>query len=217
MRFLALLSALLLIGLAQSPARASTIAYEVQPDTPGNQAAGVLGMLFETTEEIVVDRLGVFDDNSDGVVGPLTAELWSRSGNTGTAKLAVLTFNSSSPGTLVGGSRFKSLATELLLPMGQYAIVAYGFSANDRNGNKGTAAGTWVVNDGGGAIVFAGNRYGGTRGTTIGNNADTNIPGQYAAGTFSFTLPSVPLPASLPLLAAGAGLLALGRRRTDRG
>jgi hypothetical protein len=87
----------------------------------------------------------VFDSGGNGLSSTLTAELWSRNENgtpgnftddTAGTRLAQLTFTAADPGTLVGGSRFKRLATALTLAPGAYTMSAYGYSTTEPNGKR---------------------------------------------------------------------------------
>lgn len=163
-------------------------AYLVEAGTGGNQSyGGALGMDFEVIEEIRVTDLGVFDDNSDGLFRPITAQLWSRAGNSGISILAQETFTPDLPGTLEGGSRFKPLAEPLVLSPGSYTIVAHGYGAGEQNVNQGFAANEGLDIDTGGAVLrFVGDsRYGNPGGfpTTL----DGGPANRYGAGTFKFS------------------------------
>ena len=175
----------------------SHTAYLVLPDTPGNQAySGSLGMDFITTEELRITQLGVFDDGSDGLASTLTAQLWRRDTNgtpnhfgddSGAGNLATLTFTPGSPGTLDGGSRFKPLAEPLVLPPGDYSMVAYGYGASERNANQGVAELEGLdIDTAGGAIQFVGTSRFGTAGQ-FPTTADGGPANRYAAGTFKFS------------------------------
>ena len=53
------------------------IAYVLPAGLPGDQDfSGSAGMDFEVVNSIVVTRLGVFDDSSDGLKRTITARLW---------------------------------------------------------------------------------------------------------------------------------------------
>lgn len=218
--------ALALATLGVTPAGAATVAYDVEVTHGNQQYTGVLGMLFSVNQSIDVTKLGAFDDNGDGIVGTITTEIWSRTGYTGIAKLATLTFDSTDMGTLDGGSRFKALSNFLTLASGDYAIVSYGYSADDMHGNKAQRPGApWTTNDGGGALSFGAiGLFGGVKGNTIGDRTANGPEDQYAAGTFSFIASgsndqspietsTVPVPAALPLLAGGLGIFGFVARR----
>ncbi len=74
---------------------------------------------------IEVTRLGVFDSGADGLKRTLTAEVW-RHGNNRPDKLVAMTFTPEDAGELIGGSRFKPLPEPLLLPPGEYSMIATG-------------------------------------------------------------------------------------------
>ena len=177
--------------------RPSYVAYQVPAGVVGSQDyGGGLGMDFDVVSPVVVMRLGAFDSGADGInsSSTLTAQLYRRSGNSGTV-IATLTFSATDPGTLIEGSRFKMLASPVLLSPGSYTMVGYGHNANNRNGNIGTGnAKVWTTDDGGGLIAFVGSsRYGGSPGvfppTPDGGPAD-----RYAAGTFEYVpAPTRPL------------------------
>ena len=187
-----------------APADLRHTAYQIATGTTGNQNYGApLGMDFNAVRAIRVLSLGVFDSGSNGLSSALTAQLWRRNENgtpgvftddTGSAVLASQTFTPADPGTLVGGSRFKPLATPLDLAPGAYTMVAYGYSATEPNGNLGIGAASWTTDGGtGGAIQFVGgSRYGATNGT-FPNSVDAGPANRYAAGTLQYFDGSDPL------------------------
>jgi len=150
--------------------------------------AGTYGHDFTVNSTISVTQLGVFDSDADGLVRDLTAEIWSRDGNSGT-QLTKLQFTSGEPGTLIDSSRFKSLATPLVLTPGQYTVVGHGYGPGEPAGHEGFAGpdSTFkTTDDGGGAISFVGtSRLGGTTGlfpaTVSGGTSN-----YFSAGTFQF-------------------------------
>jgi hypothetical protein len=146
--------------MVNSFAFASTIAYDYPavspssvPPNPGNQAwGGALGMDFTVNSPIVVDSLGVFDDNQDGLNLQLTAYLY----NQGThALITSMKFATGTGDPLVGGARFRSIAP-VILAAGTYTIVADGYGAGELNGNRNVGPGfnPAVLNTGGGLITF---------------------------------------------------------------
>ena len=174
-----------------------TVAYRVFAGTPGNQAhGGSLGHDFVVNEPVHITELGVFDDNSDGLQSTIVAQLWRRdergtpgvyTDDVGSAILVSMTFTPASSGALLEGSRFKQLAAPLLLQPGSYTMVAYGYSAAERNGNAGlpTPPDIWETNSGGGRLTFVGGgRYGGAGAFPA--TVDAGPPNRYAAGTFKF-------------------------------
>lgn len=173
------------------------VAFQVEAGQAGNQSAGAsLGLDFNVTGDITVNRLGCFDDSGDGLVNSITVELWSRNDG-GTPEdraddfegniLASLVFDSASPGTLEGGHLFKDLTAPLELSPGAYTIVAYGFSDDDQNYNTNFAPGVAPLStETGDSIEYIGRRYG--QSGSYPTNVDGGLNARYAAGTFSFQL-----------------------------
>jgi len=172
------------------PPSAGAIAYVVPEGTLGNQAfAGSLGMDFDVEEGILVERLGVFDDGSDGLNLPLTAHVYDRVMQ---EELARLEFSPDDPGTLIGGSRFKDLDPPLALPAGfQGTMVAAGYGVGEQLANTGGPGNDFglTTDSAGCAIRFVGtSRYGDA--ATPGSFPDVvdgGPPNQFAAGTFEFS------------------------------
>ncbi len=174
------------------PVSGSGTAYTVSPGAIGNQTfGGSLGMDFEVAAPITVTQLGVFDSGADGLARTITGELWSRVGNTGT-RLAQLSFTNADPGTLANGSRFKPLATPLVIQPGSYTIVAHGYGAGEPNGNSSGAAGGFGSTDaGGGVISFVGAGRFGTAGQ-FPATPDGGPSNRYGAGTFQYSFSFTP-------------------------
>ncbi len=172
--------------LGSGQLQAGTIAYQVPSGTSGTQNfSGPLGMDFNVQGTILVTHLGVFDDGSNGLNRNLTAYIYDRT-NTATPVVS-LQFPTTDPGQLIGGSRFKPLATPIYLPFGfQGSIVAENYGAEERNGNSGGATPVWTTDSGGGALAFVGTgRYGTTQGQYP-TSPDGGPANRYAAGTFIF-------------------------------
>ncbi|MEO8427436.1 MAG: hypothetical protein ABI651_10020 [Verrucomicrobiota bacterium] len=174
------------------------IAYSVPTNTIGNQDLGgaSLGMDFDVGNEIIVTRLGVFDDGSDGLKQTIMARVWDRGSSNGPVQLASVAFTTNSPGQLIGGSRFKPLLKPLHLPRGfKGTISTDGYGALEKiNNSQGSAANaTWTLNDGSGSIQFVGSSRYGAQGQ-FPATADGGPAARYAAGTFEYetTPPAVP-------------------------
>jgi hypothetical protein len=176
-----------------------TVSLAVSRGTPGNQAfGGRLGSDFTVHRPIQVTALGAFDHQSDGLSRLITVELWQRGdgGTSGVAEddrgvaiLASHQFSPRNPGMLIGGSRFKPLLEPVLLPPGQYTIVASGYGEDELNGNSGgdRAFGMVAI---GSAVEFAGAaRFGASRADTFPTFVDTGPATRYGAGTFVFVEP----------------------------
>ena len=159
--------------------------YIVPAGQVGNQAyTGSLGMDFDLIYPLVLTSLGIFDSGSDGLSAALSVRLYDRT-NTATP-VTTLTFTPGDPGTLVGGSRFKDLATPLMLPAGfRGSIVASGFNATDLNGNAISPL-PWTTWGANGAISFVGGGRYGTDPNTFPATGDGGPANRYAAGTFNY-------------------------------
>ncbi len=165
------------------------LAYGNLTGAPGTSLfSGSFGHDFDVNSTISITQLGVFDSGADGLSRKLTAEIWSRSGNSGT-RLSTMQFTSSDPGTLVDSNRFKSLDTPVVLVPGSYSVVAYGYGFNERAGHEGFAGpgqAFKTLNDGGGLLSFVGtSRLGTTTGSFPAILESGNV-NYYSAGTFQF-------------------------------
>jgi hypothetical protein len=180
------------IGYETGIGQNTAIAYGNNAGNLGTQDyGGSLGLDFYVRAPIYVTQLGVFDSGSDGLALTLTSQLWQRTGDSGTL-LTQLSFTPASPGTLVGGDRFKPLATPLLLQPGDYTIVAYGYGVGELNGNEGTGGpenSLKTMNDGSGAIEFVGSGRYGVAGS-FPSSPDGGPVNRYSAGTFEFQAPA---------------------------
>lgn len=180
------------IGVASEPVQitpslpSSGVAYLVAAGTVGTQMnfGGNLGADFDVHRPVLVTRLGVFDDLSDGLQRQLTARLYDRATE---LELAQVIFTSEDPGELVGGSRFKDLTTPLFLPIGfQGTIAASGYGPNERNGNTfGLPSTGWTVQTGG-SLGFTGSSRSGINPDGFPRTVESGPMNRYAAGTFFF-------------------------------
>lgn len=186
-------------------AQETVIAYVVPAGTVGNQAfGGVLGMDFDVNNPIIITKLGVFDDGSDGLKLPITARLWDRATQT---ELVAIEFTPEDPGELIGGSRFKPLPEPLQLDIGfQGTITAEGYGTQERLRNRlGNPANiVWTTQDGNGSIAFVGSSRWGLTPGQFPDVVDEGPEARYAAGTFEFkTTP--PLLPGKPILSVKPG------------
>ena len=180
-------------GIGYEQNSSSNIAYGNLVGASGTSPLrGPYGHDFTVNSTITVTQLGVFDSGADGLSRDLTAELWTRSGNSGTL-ITDLEFTTPDPGVLIGSSRFKSLAVPQVLAPGDYAIVAHGYGSSERAGHQGFGGPTSAfktLDDGGGAISFVGTSR---SGTTLGSFPTIIEPGTvnyFSAGTFQFNVGS---------------------------
>jgi len=179
---------------------ASSTAYSIPRGTVGGQSyAGSLGMDFDVLRPVQVTELGCFDSGSNGLSNSITVVLWSRNQN-GTPGftgddvqgnvLASQIFTTATPGTLVGGQRFKTLTNPVTLVPGSYTILAYNYSSAEPNGND--AAFFNGTDTGGGALAFVGSsRFGITAppasaAASWPGTPDSGPAARYGSGTFRF-------------------------------
>lgn len=165
---------------------AEGIAYVVPPGTAGTQAnfSGAGGNDFDVLRPIVISKLGVFDDLSDGLKRTLTARVYDRASK---RELAKLVFSPEDAGELIGGSRFKDLVPPLFLPIGfQGVITASGYGETERDGNTfGAPATKWELYTGG-SLRFVGRSRWGENPDNFPQIIDGGPVNRYAAGTFFF-------------------------------
>jgi hypothetical protein len=171
------------------------IAYVIAEGLRGNQAfGGALGMDFNVEKDIVITRLGVFDDSSDGLFLPINCRLYDRDT---LEVLGSIDFSIEDPGDLEGGSRFKELEDPIGLPTGFRAtIAASGYGAGEQNGNQGVGAIAGMSTDTGGCLItFVGAGRFGDQGNPLGypNVVDGGPANRYAAGTFDFEESDTPI------------------------
>jgi hypothetical protein len=174
-------------------------ALESTSPLSGNHAfTGNIGMDFKVLEfPIRVETLGIFDSNQNGIqgTGTIHVDIWNRSGTPSLVNGASQTFTSTGQGTLIGGSRFKTV-TPLILQPGNYSIVAGGFGPSDPIANSGElpAVPPPTINGNGFLEFVGGGRYSASGAqTTFPTGLDTGPANRYNAGTFQFTLGVTPL------------------------
>jgi hypothetical protein len=206
-----LVGILLVVGLVGVNSAQAYIAYDKLAVTGDQFWTGSLGMDFNVNTPVVITALGVFDSLTQGIPSgtTLTAAIYNR---TTKLKLFSIDFTNSSPGVHdgLGAFLFKNTG-DILLAVGNYSIVAWGFGPAKANGNGYyTPSLLPVTNTGGGLISFVGHsRWDVTPGVfpAVTSNAVPNDA--FLAGTFEYR--KVPLPPTALLL--GSGLLGLGLLR----
>ena len=165
------------------------LAYGNLTGAPGTSSfSGSFGHDFDVNSIISITQLGVFDSGADGLSRKITAEIWSRSDNSG-KKLTTMEFTSSDPGTLVDSNRFKPLQTPVVLDPGSYSVVAYGYGFTERAGHEGFAGpgqAFKTLNDGGGLLSFVGTSRLGTSTGSFPTIVEAGNVNYYSAGTFQF-------------------------------
>lgn len=185
---LAILLGILCFTCTANVSATDVVAYVVPVGTVGNDGfPAALGMHFDVNEDIQITELGVFDSGSDGLLSTITAKIYDR--NAIASPIVTLTFTPSTPGTLIGGSRFQSLATPLILPAGfQGAIVTDGYTYyGEVSGNLGISYLPITTDDGGGLISFVGLSPFGPIGEYPTNTSYGGPENRYAAGTFVYS------------------------------
>lgn len=195
-----------LVGFWCSLASAQFQAYSDATGGAGTQDfGGALGLDFTVNSDVTLSQLGVFDNGADGPSKPIYAEIWTRSGNTGSL-VARMPFTPTSPGALTNGFLMKSLNKPLTLAPGDYSVVAHGLSAPDQLANVPSPPS--ITDDGGGLLTFVGS---GRFGTTVGafpGTPDGGPAARYHAGSFVFdaaAAPAAALPAPIVIDNGDAG------------
>ena len=206
------------------PASADIVAFDVPPQAGNDNGQCTIadetvecsyGLDFDVNAAIWVTGVGVFDPFAymnpvPGLKGPLSVAIYDRNTES-QVEGTFYTFPEGTTGPLIGGNLIHQLSEYIYLPIGNYSVVAWGYSQEQPNGNSacdGGACGgstepiTYTVNNGGGIITFRGSRFGGKaqyptvvntyRGSRFGISGDfpTNLDdvetNQYLAGTFTY-------------------------------
>ena len=225
MRRVVLVLALFSLAIVPTASAAIVEAYSVPVIQVGNQAyGGTLGLQFTVgSTPIMIDRYGVFDDSVNSIgAGTLSVAIFDIAGNI-VAGSPTVTFTTNSPGTPLLNHLFKSLASNLVLTAGTYAVGAWGFSTTNPNANSacvtpGTAGclaagGAWTAPTltNGGVITFGPQSLYDAAPGSLAAASTYGGAAEWHAGTFSFR--PVPEPSTYALVGLGLAGLAIFRRR----
>jgi hypothetical protein len=198
----------------------STITTGTQNNGKGRQTVRnfSLGLDFEVTfPHITISRLGVWDDNGNGLVSSHSLMIYDLADPS-----APLVQIDTLPGTgvLLGGYRYFDLPTPLTLGEGtQFSMVVYYPAGNlDSNGNSGPfppslGEPTPMFDDGSGILANIGlARFG--HGLGFPATLDTGPASRYHAGSFTY-VPN-PEPGTMILLSGALAAAGAWRRRRAR-
>lgn len=201
-----------LVACSAVPSASASIFVDLVPAPPvsGTQNyGGSLGLDFDVgLDTISVTRLGVFDDDQDGLNLTITAYIYDR--NTQTPVIGPLVFTGTTA-SLEDGFRFLPI-TPFTLPAGfKGSVVAEGYGDSEQNGNFNTNGPDVTFSSVG--LTKVGNRFGSAGSYPGGADAGNGDPtaGEYAAGNFDYTV--VPEPATAGVLSLGSLVLFARRRR----
>ena len=204
------ISVLSVFGAAPSFA----VTLQTSAGEAGNQAWSGVGLKFTVNSPINVTSLGLWDDGGNGfaatVNSPLSAYLMTTAGTV----LASSTFYDVSAGGSVqnGGYRFKDLGSSVTLLPGDYLLMGYDWTANDKEHNS-NISGTPDIFVTSTLVTFVTSAW-----TATGNDAAGTLPTNFGVTNYfssaNIQFEATPLPAALPLFATGIGALGLlGWRR----
>lgn len=151
-------------------------------DTLGNQQyTERLGLIFTVNDAVTITHLGVFDHDSDGLNRAITVGIIRNADSVTVAGPIVLLGTSD---TLIGTYRYQPI-TPLILPPGQYTVVAVGYGAGENNGNTNSGDPAVAIDNGNGLLTFDASSYQG-----IGFGYPEVLfpnPAAFHAGSFIYT------------------------------
>ncbi|WP_395138252.1 PEP-CTERM sorting domain-containing protein [Armatimonas sp.] len=210
--FLATLATLTVVALTTNTAQAQTLLYDITAGGGGSSFGGFggnWGFNFTTTSTINVGSLGLWDESSNGLIGPHQVGIFSSGG--GAALVSATVDNSStvvSSANASGRWLFTSLGSSFSLPAGAYTLGFFNPASglDDFRGGATTAVMAGASLLGGkarsGAPAFAWPDAASSANSWYGPNLMTGTSGGAA-----------PEPGTLVFLALGGGLVWARRRK----
>jgi parallel beta-helix repeat protein len=152
---------------------------------------GELGMIFHVNDPagIVVNQLGAFDHQGNGIIGTqnggVRVAIFNKTTQTIVPGLDVIIAGLGENYT--GNHRMKNVPPVTLKP-GMYMVVAKGYNTNELNGNATMGSPAAIQDGNNGAVTFAVNGYYGSNDGGNGFSYPANIGGvpAYLAGTFTY-------------------------------
>jgi hypothetical protein len=200
-------------SLGGLPATAAVLQLS-QGGTIGNQppnGAFNVGVKFNVDSPITVTSIGIYDSGQNGIVGDLTAFLFSIPAAGSPLELESATFHGSNY-VYVGHYAYQTFNIPLTLGVGTYYLGGIGWSTNDpeHNGFYSGNDESFVVST---LVTFLSAPYDPDNGTKFVPASDETGRNYFESANIQFDA-ATPLPATLPLFATGLGVLGLmGRRR----
>ena len=172
-------------------------AYIATTTTGTQNFGGELGMEFtvNTSSGIVINQLGAFDHQGNGISGTqsggIRVAIFNKATRTIVPGLDAIIIGNADAYT--GNHRMKNIPAVTLMP-GNYVVVAKGYNSNEMNGNS-EARSPFPAGDlGGGAISYASACLYGSVGTGFAypTNPDGGPGNRYLAGSFSYSTGGTP-------------------------
>jgi hypothetical protein len=237
------------LALTAGRTHAQTLAFSISANTATNGGRqpflGSSGLYFTLNVPLTISSLGYWDDGRDGVNAPITVSIFDRTstgapvtvagtqvsleftGLAGTLSGGIMAnqLDSNPPGSSdrPGQFRLANLSAPVLLPAGQYALVAWGFNGANQILNGSHDGPVLDIETFSEKLHFDGSAYDDTAGVfpTHLDPSDGSIIPLYVMATFSpDTVTAIPEPADVALAFAAtalAGAVIVRRHRRGAG